>query len=215
MGLLPIAGRASGVDRYVDLHDAQEFAVAIEDLNPAIAAIRHVDVALRIGGDIVRRVELAGLVAAVAPGFDPVAVLVGLGDARIDVAVADENIALRIEGDIGRLPEAAVLGGLRRDWMFQRSGFFVGGFLLAAEHHGHAARWIELDDHVRAFVDHPDIVVLVDAHRMRERPGIKILADLTDELAVGSELEQLRGGCGVGRARWCCRARRRRRGPWN
>jgi hypothetical protein len=33
-------------------------AFFVEDLNPAISAIRHVDIPLRIGGDVVRGVEL-------------------------------------------------------------------------------------------------------------------------------------------------------------
>ena len=35
---------------------------------------------------------------------------------------------------------------------------------------------------------------------MRKRPGVKIVADFSQELAVGSELEKLRGGRGVGRS---------------
>jgi hypothetical protein len=81
--------------------------------------------------------------------------------------------------------------------VFERFGAFVGGFLLAPKDHGHATFRIEPDDHVRAFVDRPDIVLSVDAHRMRKRPGIKILADFTDEAAVGSELQQLRGAGGI------------------
>src|ERR1039458_7021160 len=110
-----------------------EVALAIENLNPAVAAVRHIDVTLRIGRDIVRGVELPGLVAAITPGLDPIAVLVGLCDAGIDVAVADKNIPLRVKGDVSWLPEAAVLGGQWRDRMIQWSGFFVGGFLFASE----------------------------------------------------------------------------------
>ena len=77
----------------------------------------------------------------------------------------------------------------------------VGCFLLAPEHHGDPAFRVEPHDHVRALVDRPDVVVAVDPHRMRERPGIKVLADLADEGAVRPELEQLRGGRAVGRPR--------------
>ena len=57
----------------------------------------------------------------------------------------------------------------------------------------HPARGIELDDHVRALVDGPDVVVPVDADAVRERPAVEPLADLADELALGTELQQLRG----------------------
>ena len=42
--------------------------------------------------------------------------------------------------------------------------------------------------------------LLIDAHGMRERPGVEIVADLAQELSVGVELEQLRGRGTVGRA---------------
>src|SRR5262249_36267478 len=44
----------------------------------------------------------------------------------------------------------------------------------------------------------PDIVVFVDAHGVRERPGVEVLADLADELAVGREFVKLRGGVAEG-----------------
>ena len=84
--------------------------------------------------------------------------------------------------------------------MLPRLGVFVRGFLLAPEYHHHAALRVELDDHVRALVDGPDVVVLVDADVVRERPRVQVLADLADELAVRPELEQLRRGGAVGRS---------------
>jgi hypothetical protein len=50
--------------------------------------------------------------------------------------------------------------------VFDRPGVFVGGFLLASEHHQDAAFGIELDHHVGAFVGDPDIVGGIDLHRM-------------------------------------------------
>ena len=52
---------------------------------------------------------------------------------------------------------------------------------------------VELDDHVRPFVRHPHVVVLVDAHGVRERRGVVVLAPLLDELQVLIEFEELRG----------------------
>src|SRR5215510_3984683 len=79
-------------------------------------------------------------------------------------------------------------------------GVFVSRFLSAAEDPDDSAGWIEFDDHVRALVDRPNIVVLVDAHRMGESPTVKTLADFAHENAVLIELEQLRGGGCVSRA---------------
>ena len=141
-----------------------------------------------------------GLSPRVAPRLHPVAVLVDLGDARVDVAVADEDVAGRIPGDVGHLAEAPVLGRQRRLGMLERRGVFVRRLLLAAEHHQDLAFGAELDDQVGALVGAPDVVVAVDAHGVRERPGVEVLADLANEVAVGVELEQLRRGRGVRRA---------------
>ena len=100
-----------------------------------------------------------GPVAAFAPGLQPVAVLVDLGDARIDVAVADVSVAGGVPRDVGHLAEHAVDGRQRRVRMLQRRGVLVGRFLLAAEHHRDAALRREFDDHVRALVGDPDVVV--------------------------------------------------------
>ena len=50
----------------------------------------------------------------------------------------------------------------------------------------------ELHDDVRALVDGPDVVVLVDAHRVRERHAVAAAAELLDEGAGLIELEQAR-----------------------
>ncbi len=189
-----LADRGPGVrwHRNVDDHLPQEFSVAIEHLDAVVAAIGDVDVPLRVSGDAMRRIELAGTGAAVAPRFQPVAVFVHLCDPRVDVAVADEGVAGGIPCHVGDLPEAAVLGGQGRLGMFQRRRVFVGGLLLAAEYHQHAAFRVELDHHVRALVSDPDVVGRIDLHRVAERPGVQVLADLADELAVGAEFQQLR-----------------------
>ena len=83
--------------------------------------------------------------------------------------------------------------------MLPRLRLIVGRFLPASEYLRHASGRIELDDHVRALVDGPDVVVLVDAHGVRERPAVEALADFADELALRSELEQLRGSRRIGR----------------
>src|SRR5262249_13023259 len=139
-----------------------------------------------------RRVELARVIAAVAPGLDPVTVPVSFRDAGIDVTITDEDIAGWVEGHIRWLPEPSVLGGQWRRRMFQWTSGFVRRFLLAPEHHGHTTFRIEPDDHIRPFVDRPDVVLFIDAYCVSKRPSIEILADLTNELAIRSEFLQLR-----------------------
>src|SRR5206468_648966 len=98
----------------VDLHLAHELAALIEHLDAAVAPVGDINVALVVGGNAVRRVELSELSPSwFAVRADPVAVLVELGDARVDVPVADVDIALRIPGHVGGLAELAVDGRQR------------------------------------------------------------------------------------------------------
>jgi hypothetical protein len=59
---------------------------------------------------------------------------------------------------------------------------------------------IEFENRVRPFVDDPDVVLPVDTDRVSKGPRVDVLPDLADELSVGVELEQLRGGRHVRRA---------------
>jgi len=91
----------------------------------------------------------------------------------------------------------------RRQWrirMLPRFRIFIRRFLLAPEHHGHAPLRIEANDHVRALIDGPYVVVFVHANIMREGPRVQPLPDLADEPAVGSELQQLRRRRAVSRS---------------
>ena len=148
-----------------------------------------------------------GSVAGLAPRLDPVAVLVELRDARIDVAVADVDVAGGVPGHVGR-PGGSwpSIGGSGGFGCFSGSVSSSDASCLRPNTIVTRPCGIELDDHVRALVGDPDVVVLVDAHGVRERPGVEVLADLAHELAVCVELEQLRGGRAIGRAGACCRA---------
>src|SRR6202007_1313741 len=72
---------------------AEKFSFAIENLNAPIAAVGNVDISLRVYGNTVRRIQLAGLVAGFAKRLQPVTVLVGFRHARIDVTIADKRVA--------------------------------------------------------------------------------------------------------------------------
>ena len=84
--------------------------------------------------------------------------------------------------------------------MLPRFGSLVGRFLPAPEHPNYATRLIKFDNHVGAFVDGPDVVVLVDAYAVGFGPGIQSFPDLAKELAFGTKLQQLRRRRTVGRS---------------
>ncbi len=63
---------------------------------------------------------------------------------------------------------------------------------LATQGHELAAIRRELDDHVRAFVDHPHVVLRIDTNRVRRQEPINLCADLVHILSVPVELEQPR-----------------------
>src|SRR5215467_523530 len=177
----------------VDREHAQKFSVRVEHLNAAIRPVRYVDIALRVIRDRVQDVELAGVPAAIAPRFHPSTVLVDLHDARVVVAVGDEDVAGLIPGDVRRTIERAP-AGTRRAFAAtcgRRSGL-LDRLGAPTEHHQHFPRWAQLDDHVRALVRHPEIAVFVDTDGVRERESVEILPDLANERAIGTELEQLR-----------------------
>src|SRR4029077_11726523 len=57
---------------------------------------------------------------------------------------------------------------------------------------------IEFDNHVRAFVGNPDVVILVDFDGVGEGPGVKMVADFAENFSVWRKFKELRGGGGVG-----------------
>src|SRR6266851_4488289 len=172
-GLVADGGASIGIDGNIDGDDAKEFSISIEDLDAAVAAVRDVNIVVRIDRDAVRGVELAGLVAGFAPGFEPVAVLVDFGDAGIHVAVADVGVAGSVPRDVGDLAEHSIERRKRRLDVLERLGAFVGD---------------------------PNVVVLVDFHGVSEGPGVEVVAYFAEKFSVGSEFEELRGACSIGRA---------------
>src|SRR5208282_1523595 len=155
-----------------------------------VAALRHrkffsLAELNQVHRNAMRSVELSRAVAGLAPTLEPNAVFIDLSHARVDVAVADIRVPGHVPGHVGHLPEHPVHRRQRWLGMAQRLGALVRGFLFAPEDHRHAAFRGELDHHVRALVRGPNVVVLVDLYGVRERPGIKLVADLADKFAVG------------------------------
>ena len=81
--------------------------------------------------------------------------------------------------------------------MLQGMRVLVRCFGLAAEHHQNAPLRIELHDHVRAFIDGPEVVLGVDPHGVGEGPGVQVMPDFAHESAILVELQDLRGGGSV------------------
>jgi hypothetical protein len=75
---------------------------------------------------------------------------------------------------------------------FEKALHVIDRFVLAPEHHGDQPLRVELHHHVRAFVDHPEVVFLVEADRVRERKAVGVLPPLLHILAGFVELEELR-----------------------
>src|SRR5262245_52417358 len=76
--------------------------VVVQDHDSRVAAIGNINVALAVRCDRMWRVELVGPGTALTRILpDEPAVLVVLHDAGIDVAVGDEDVALRIPRHVG------------------------------------------------------------------------------------------------------------------
>src|SRR5262245_47099300 len=85
-------------------------AVAVEHLDPLVAGVRDVDVALGVERDAVERAELTRLAAAESPRLDEMSILVELRDARVAArrrdAVGDVDVAGAIPRNVSGTDEA-------------------------------------------------------------------------------------------------------------
>ena len=159
-----------------------------------IGAIGDVDVALRIDGDAVRRIELVRLRPRLftADLGDELSVFVVFHHAVIDIAVGDEQISLQVPRNIGWTAEQVLVGrSRRRSWKFNGPGDRIRS---VAKHHDDVAGGIELHDHVGALVDHPDVVLGIGVNRMRKFKPVAALSPLLDVVALLVEFEQARRG---------------------
>jgi len=140
----------------------------------------------------VRGAELERPVAAGPDRLDEPPVLVELHDARVAVAVGHEDVPLRVPANIG-LPMERIRpvcpGVLTAARCLRELVERVGPL---PEHHEQLAVWTEFLDDVGAFIDGPDVVVLVHAHGMRECEAVAADAELLDERAGLVEFEQAR-----------------------
>ena len=137
-----------------------------------------------------RQVKLAGSVAGSLASrlCDEPAVFVVLHHAVIAVAVGDEDVALRVPSHIRGAAKDVFLR--RRVWPVGRRDSAVDGRRPAAEHHKKLALRTELRHGVRALIDGPDIVLRIDADRVREFKSVIALADFLDEDSILIEFPQ-------------------------
>src|SRR5262249_45187412 len=172
---------------------AQKFSVGVENLHARIRAVRDVNVPARIERHIVHQVKFAVAGAFVAPLGYVFTIAVELHDAGIHVAVRDvEEIERRREDDAGRLIERIlgfVIARAAADH-HQHPAFrtelqhemirYVDAPDVALGIDADAVRAldqavvapaldeiavaIEFDDRMRAAVEYPDVVLLVDRH---------------------------------------------------
>ena len=169
-----------------------EGAVVVEHLDALVAAVGGVDIALRIDRDAADVGELAGSSSLLAPGLHEHAVLVELGDARVAQAVGDEDVALRIPGDVGRTVEQVLwrpAPAARRppppsppppaDARGDSTASALRPSSNATRPCG--SNFMTMRRHL---IDDPDVVLRIDADLRGEQEAVDVLADLADELAA-------------------------------
>src|SRR5262249_5768979 len=157
----------------------EEIAILVEDLNAIVAAVADEDPSLRIDGDGVRRVELAGGRAFLAPRLDELPILRELHDARVGVpamSICHENIAVRRGHYVARTIEG--VGA-------------VTSTPRLAERHQHLSFLAEFEYLVTLAifagrVGRPDVAVAVDMETVRliEHSLAKHLQDLARRIEL-------------------------------
>src|ERR1700720_3756180 len=156
--------------------------VAIEYLNSPVAPVGHIDIALGVGGDRVRRVELIRLISARSNRFDESTILVVLDYPRVAIAIGDVDISGSVPGNIS-WPVENVRPRVWRWRAWWRRCLQAVRFRPSAKQHQHFAFGVELDHHVRALVNGPDVVLRIDPNHMSEGEAVQTVADEAEKLA--------------------------------
>src|SRR5438552_18781742 len=87
-----VGGDGARLRRHINGEHALEGAVGVEHLDATVGAVADVDVVIVVDRDGVRGAELSLAGALRAPRLHPAAAGVDLGDARVDVAIADVDV---------------------------------------------------------------------------------------------------------------------------
>src|SRR5205814_6697867 len=120
-------------------------------------------------------------------------------DARVAAAVGDEDIALRVPGDVGRTVEDVLLRARSGSTPSAASAFAASArsararrildrFRLAPEEKRDAALRIEFHDHGRRLIDDPEVVLGIDANLRGKQKPVDALTDFAREFPVAIEL---------------------------
>src|SRR4029077_13881150 len=166
-------------------------AVGVENLYAIVATIGHVDVVFGVYDDRMRSAELAGRRTPAAPSLDKDAVLIEFRNSGRHRTVGYKDVPGGVPSDIRRSVEivsrksraaASAFGSRRAHRVVDRFGLSAHG------HHDMAFR-IKFDDHIGAFVHHPNIVLRINAHGVRLDKTIESLPDFADIFAVLIEFE--------------------------
>ena len=142
---------------------------------------------------------LAARIAFLTPCCDELPVLIEFRNPGVAIPIRDEDISGRVPRHIGRTIEIVTRDACARRSTASASSAFAfptrtrgdnQRFGFPAQGHEHASIGIELDDHVRSFIDDPDVVLPVYTYAMRENESVETLTDLAHVLAGLVEFEQ-------------------------
>src|SRR6185503_2477147 len=110
--------RRADAPRRTDVGDRlDEIQIGVVHLDAPVTTIRDVDVVFCVSRDAMHRIELIHPGASRADGFYPRTVLRDLGDARIGVTVAHEDVVLAVERDVSGSAEGAGISGRIADFV--------------------------------------------------------------------------------------------------
>jgi len=185
-----------------------ERAVVVEHLDPRVARIGRVDVALRIDGDAVDTGELAGRGASLphdltnTPSFENFATraLPRPSATKMLPCASHATSVGRLKTSCGA-PAPAVRRDRRPRRRHRRTAARIRNrFRLPSEQKRDVALRIELHHHGGIFVDDPEVVLRIDADLRGEQKAVDALADLRVNLPVRSNWNSRDPPCTNGRA---------------
>src|SRR5207249_7479651 len=121
-------------------------------LHAGVVAIDYVQTARGVDSDPVRQAELPWTDSEPAPRLHELAILVVMHDAAVHVTIADEHVARRRDGDVGRLIEVRLV---------------LTGLILGADRQENFPVRGELPDRVVPVIDSPKVAVFVEPDLVR------------------------------------------------
>ena len=132
--------------------DLEQLSVRVEDLDPVVLAVAHVEPPLPVDLDVVRRVELAWLRTLLAPRLHERPIAPEPHHSRVAVAIGNVEVAIRMKRDVRR-PEEQLLG--------------FAGLPRRSQRHLQLARPRPLPDRVISVVDRPHVALRIDPDPVR------------------------------------------------